>query len=505
MGLLSCGSRDTRLQRGDEGSVKHKSDANAHIGANCNRLGHRGPPIGVLKELLTGRARVESAPPALLALRASVAMVTLALCCLALVVPSAAWLAPVVKPHSLRPRTVLRARWLCFLAALYVASAAVQPAAYDDQPNTVMAAYTGPVVVASMSGTTATAPVASWSLSYMRLLVFAGVLLPTAASTKTQPAVVEGVPAHGESADNSVVELTVALRGLSDQQSGFEIVRASELTMTKMFDDMVATYQDQTELLTGVAETALKYRRVHGEATNVVAAVGESASQMVTWLPKFKELVKERNAKAAQAVLKKLAREMVPVAARFDEYSKAHEEVRNEVEAHASKATELEKTAEWKHQVTASATWDATGKLIPLNVKMWPCEKLYPGRLPSSIKPDRDGNCKVEHDPKMDVSKGSFLSSMGLGAAAPVAFMAGGPAGMLALGSIASLTTFFASMSYSAHMSKLQADFARIRMDLGHVHETLTAQIAAFHEIQNRLDRAAATTDTWPSLRQTQI
>ena len=64
-------------------------------------------------------------------------MVTLAMCCLALVVPSAAWLAPVVKPHSLRPRTVLRARLLCFLATLYVASVAAQPAAYDDQPKTV--------------------------------------------------------------------------------------------------------------------------------------------------------------------------------------------------------------------------------------------------------------------------------------------------------------------------------------------------------------------------------
>lgn len=342
----------------------------------------------------------------------------------------------------------------------------------------------------------------------MRILVsrgrgFAALLLLIAArccsiteAAETKPAaappVSEGVPVDGNPGESEVAKIAGALAGLSEQQVGFEVIRESELAMVEMFDDMVATYQHRTELLTGIRDTALKYRRVHGEATRVVFAVGEQASQMAKWLPKFKALVKDGKAAAAAAVLRKLANEMRPLADRFKDYSKAHEEVRSEVEAHASKATELEKTAEWKRALVDGLHRDADGLIISTNVTRWPCGKLYPGGVPDTAQTYDDGTCKVEVDtPHLSLSDVQLCSMMATGAGAPVAYMFGGPAGLLALASATSFLSFWGSAAYGEHMARLQADFARIRRDLTHVHDRLTEQINKFYAIRDRLEHTA--------------
>ena len=82
-----------------------------------------------------------------------------------------------------------------------------------------------------------------------------------------------------------------AFSDLQKDNVGLDVILASQRRMKNLFDDLSTTYKEKTKLLAGLQATALAYQRVHDGATRAVGAMSESASQMVTWLPKFKTLV----------------------------------------------------------------------------------------------------------------------------------------------------------------------------------------------------------------------
>ena len=297
---------------------------------------------------------------------------------------------------------------------------------------------------------------------------------------------------EGPGCGNAPGTLVQVLTALRSNRAGLDIVQDSHLIMTKMFNDITATNMDDTELLTGIQNTALKYRKVHSEATNVVASVGESASQMVKWLPVFKRLVSEGKQGPALAVLKKMTAELEPTAARFQEYSDAHADIRDEVEGFALKATEMGKSAERSWRLIDGPSHLPNGNRMESG-KWYKCEYVYPMGIPEDVTPNANNKCLF--DPNLSFGAMSFLSFFTTAVAAPVAFVAGGPAGPLVLASTASFFSTIGAAAYGEAQLSRVLEFSRLRNDLNGVHEKLVEQVNAFKEIQRRLELISKSTD----------
>ena len=170
-------------------------------------------------------------------------------------------------------------------------------------------------------------------------------------------------------------------------------------------------------------------------------------------------------------LLQKFSDELEPVSTRFEKYATAHSDVRDEVEGYVEKATALEKTAEWKQQIAGTFKRLPDGQVVHIGTS-YKCEDLYQGGIPDGVVPDADGKCV--HMSTLGVADYTLLTTGAMTAAAPVAFMLGGPAGTMALAGAGSFISFVGTTMWGSHHERFARDFGRIRTDLTMVHKELT-------------------------------
>lgn len=165
-----------------------------------------------------------------------------------------------------------------------------------------------------------------------------------------------------------------------------------------------------------------------------------------------------------------LSDEFSLVADSFNDYRQKHEHVRDEVQGFVTRATELAESADWKRKIAGKqfnfgdcafavdggslAVLDAEGRYTK-----YPCSKIHESGSPDQLCDFRD-----MEQPGFDALGGVIGYAAGI--AAPIAFMAGGPAGYLALGSVAGFAAMVVGWAVGDVYEALQRDFMNFRREL---------------------------------------
>ena len=248
-----------------------------------------------------------------------------------------------------------------------------------------------------------------------------------------------------------ISDMTNALYELSKTNEAFVALARAKDVLIELKADIENAKGDKAELFSGLQELSGRYFEVNAEATNVVASLEKTASDIIDTLPELKESVEQGNAKLASVYLEKCNADMEPVVTRFGHYIEEHNMVRKEVEEFAKKASELKGSAKWK----ANQAGGLGGSLVG-------------GSMLSTA-----------------FTVGSLLAvPIGGGTAAALAARGGAV-------TVASGAAGMGLIAYSDTMEKLKKNFARIGEKLQDAIIMLKKQVESFKNIQEALKRAA--------------